>query len=114
MSGIDGGLYNPQCPPGDRVFSKFNIWHERVSEEFLEKIFSPVQEVSLAGWRWPREGGKIFMGEKLVINIGPAMKDVFPWDNDPGFWEVNVGSRSLDDFSHINGIDCIDWRVDEN
>src|SRR4051812_6794963 len=83
--------------------------HEQVDEAFLDEVLDPMTEVSFGGWQWPRPGHRIFLGDGLVADIGPAMEDHAPWGNKPGFSEVQIGSNDPALLSYVDQIQGVDW-----
>ncbi|MGW2883427.1 hypothetical protein ACWDBP_46235 [Streptomyces sp. NPDC001233] len=82
---------------------------EQVEEERLDEILAPMTEVSFSGWQWPRPGHRIFLGDGLIADVGPAMEDHAPWGNKPGFTEVQIGSNNPALLSYVDEMSGIDW-----
>jgi hypothetical protein len=82
---------------------------EQVAEEHLDEILAPMTEVDFAGWRWPRPGHKIFLGEGLIADVGPAMEDRAPWGNRIGFAEVQIGSLNSTLLAYVDALSDIEW-----
>jgi hypothetical protein len=82
---------------------------EQVEEAHLDQILAPMTEVSFGGWQWPRPGHRIFLGDGLLADVGPAMEDRAPWGNKPGFVEVQIGSNNPALLSYMDEMPGIDW-----
>lgn len=82
---------------------------EQVEEVHLDQILAPMTEVSFGGWQWPRPGHRVFLGDGLVADVGPAMEDHAPWGNKPGFAEVQIGSSNPELLSYLDEMPGIDW-----
>ncbi|MFD8810172.1 hypothetical protein ACFV23_01380 [Streptomyces sp. NPDC059627] len=82
---------------------------DQVEVSRLEEILAPMTEVSFGGWLWPRPGHKIYLGEGLLADVGPAVADRAPWGDKPGFADVQIGSVDSDRLSYIDSIPNIDW-----
>ncbi|GGQ88612.1 MULTISPECIES: hypothetical protein [Streptomyces] len=80
-----------------------------VPDSRLPEILATLQEVSFGGWLWPRPGHKIFLGEGLIANVGPAMEDRAPWGNVPGYWEVQIGAIDAIRLDYLDGMHDIRW-----
>ncbi|MFF4260439.1 hypothetical protein ACFY1L_55950 [Streptomyces sp. NPDC001663] len=82
---------------------------DAVPESLLAEILSPMEEVAFGGWRWPSPGGRVFVSDALVANIGPAVEDSAPWGDRPGYAEVQIGSSRPGLLSYLDEIEGIDW-----
>ncbi|GAA4119381.1 hypothetical protein GCM10022284_75100 [Streptomyces hundungensis] len=91
----------------------FNAKSKRACEQVelvhLDRILAPMSEVSFGGWGWPRPGHKIFLGDGLIADVGPAMEDRAPWGNKDGFVEVQLGGNEPDRISYVDQISDIHW-----
>jgi hypothetical protein len=86
-------------------------WREctQVAVELVPKILTPMTEVAFSGWRWPRRGGRVFMSETLLAEVGPAMKPNAPWEDRPGYAEVRVAAIESTHLAYLDEMTSIDW-----
>ncbi|MFF8947000.1 hypothetical protein ACF1A5_33030 [Streptomyces sp. NPDC014864] len=82
---------------------------ESVKNEHIARIVAPMTEVNFGGWYWPRPGHRIFVGEGLIADIGPAMEDQEPWGDKPGYSEVQIGATTASNLSYLDDIPETDW-----
>jgi hypothetical protein len=82
---------------------------ECVNNDHLAQILAPMTEVAFEGWYWPRTGHRIFASESLIADVGPAMEDVEPWGNKPGFSEVQVGAIAASSLEYLVAIPGTEW-----
>lgn len=84
--------------------SPVRIQHPALAEHLIAEMIAEMEEVRFGGWRWPLPGGRIFIGDGVVMTVGPAVSSEFPWGPQPGFFTVRLGassSVSLEAFRNI-------------
>ncbi|MDT0396795.1 MULTISPECIES: hypothetical protein [Streptomyces] len=80
-----------------------------VPDSKLPEILTKMQQVSFNGWLWPRPGHQIFLGEGIIADIGPAMKNQSPWENHRGYTEVQIGATNSELLDHLDEMRDIKW-----
>ncbi|MEU9450635.1 hypothetical protein [Streptomyces sp. NPDC048277] len=83
----------------------------QVSNETLPAVLVAMEEIGFGGWRWPRPGRRMFMSEKLIANVGPAMDFRAPWRNREGFSSVGISGINQQDLEYLDGITSIKWVI---
>ncbi|CAM5580351.1 hypothetical protein STENM36S_08545 [Streptomyces tendae] len=81
----------------------------QVPDSKLPEILAPMQMISFKDWTWPRPKQRIFMGDGLLANIGPAMEDHSPWSNRAGYVEVQAGATDPAHLEYLDSIPEIQW-----
>lgn len=81
----------------------------QVEESLLPEILRPLEQVDFGEWRWPRPGGKVFVGGGMIAQIGPAIAPGRPGENRPGFCEVRVAAKAESSVQYLLEIDSISW-----
>jgi hypothetical protein len=81
----------------------------QVPDSKLPEILAPMQMISFNDWNWPRPKQRIFMGDGLLANIGPAMEDHSPWRNRVGYVEVQAGATDPAHLEYLDSITEIQW-----
>ncbi|MFE0739155.1 hypothetical protein [Streptomyces sp. NPDC058855] len=82
---------------------------DEVELGLLQSILTPMTEVAFGGWRWPRPGHRIFMNSTLIADIGPAIEEVEPWGDKPGYVSIQIGSSTQTGLAYLDEIHAIDW-----
>ncbi|WP_328759274.1 hypothetical protein [Streptomyces sp. NBC_00271] len=82
---------------------------DEVKEELLSEILAPMTEVSFRGWRVPRAGHRVFMGDSLIADVGPALQDHAPWGLKSGYVQIQIGSKEPAAMTYLDKISNLDW-----
>ena len=69
-----------------------------IEDSAVVEVTSRMQEICFGGWRWPLPGGRIFVGDGIVITTGPAVSPQYPWGPRSGFSTMRCGAPSIVDF----------------
>jgi hypothetical protein len=82
---------------------------ESVKNEHIPQIIAPLTEVDFGEWYWPRPGHRLFMSEKVIADVGPAMEDHEPWGDKPGYSEVQVGAVNASALTYLEDVPDTEW-----
>jgi hypothetical protein len=72
--------------------------YDSIEDSAVVEITSRMQEVCFGGWRWPLPGGRIFVGDGIVVTTGPAVSHQYPWGPRSGFSTMRCGASTTFDF----------------
>lgn len=75
----------------------------------LSAVLAPMAEVAFGGWGWPGPGHRVFLGEGLVADVGPAMEESAPWGERSGYVEIQIGAKSPELLEYLDEIADIEW-----
>ncbi|MGW4292397.1 hypothetical protein ACWEH1_04995 [Micromonospora chersina] len=86
------------------------FWREspQVQHSFLDAILEGVTEIGFGGWRWPRPGGRMYIGAGSLVEVIPALDPRSPWNLREGWVEVRVAAISEASLKHLDDLP-IDW-----
>ncbi|MFJ3235822.1 hypothetical protein [Streptomyces sp. NPDC086787] len=82
---------------------------DEVEEGILSEILAPMTEISFRGWRVPRAGHRVFMGDALIADVGPALQNHAPWGLRSGYVQVQIGSKGPDPMAYLDKLPGLDW-----
>jgi hypothetical protein len=76
--------------------------HTELPAGRLPEVIAPMTEVRLGGWQWPRPGGRIFLADRLVAEVGPA--------NRPHQLDLRVAGLDDADLAYLDSMAGVDWH----
>jgi len=82
---------------------------DQAPDETLPVLLAPMREVAFGGWRWPRPGYRIFLGDSLVANVGPAVDPRAPWQNRAGYSAVRITAARPPALGYLDGAAAGTW-----
>ncbi|WP_159072830.1 hypothetical protein [Streptomyces glaucescens] len=80
-----------------------------VANARMNDVLAPMTEVATGAWNWPDSDHRLFMGQGIVAEVGPAIDGGAPMDDQSGYSEVQVGATTPAALSFLNAISGIDW-----
>lgn len=74
----------------------------------VPEVLAPLTEVVTGAWNWPDSGHRLFMGQNIIAEVGPAINGGAPIEDMSGYSEVQVGATSASALAYLNAIPA-DW-----
>ncbi|MFH7340598.1 hypothetical protein [Streptomyces sp. KHY 26] len=79
-----------------------------VENSRVRDVLASLTEVAIGAWSWPDVGHRLFMGQGVIVEVGPAIDNGALLDDLSGYSEVQVGAITssrlayLDEFPEID------------
>ncbi|MFF1483894.1 hypothetical protein ACIGZH_08465 [Streptomyces sp. NPDC058319] len=94
---------------GEAIYNApFARYGGSVENARVADVVAPLVEVAIGAWSWPDAGHRIFMGEGILVEVGPAIHNGATLDDSSGFSEVQAGSTVPSGLAYVDGIPGID------
>ncbi|MCX5338237.1 MULTISPECIES: hypothetical protein [unclassified Streptomyces] len=95
---------------GETAYNAPNVrFCDSVQNGRISEVLAPMTEVSFGGWNWPGPDYRIFLGDGIIAEVGPALKDGAALTDISGHSEVHVGAISESALSYLSEIPGTDW-----
>ncbi|MFD1149820.1 hypothetical protein [Saccharothrix hoggarensis] len=91
------------------VTADFGRLCAQLPADLLPGVLTSLEEVGFAGWRWPRPGHRIFLGDSAIANVGPAIDPRAPWRNREGHVAVRIAGIGPSDLDHLDAVPSVKW-----
>jgi hypothetical protein len=82
---------------------------DSVENAKIMEILAPMTEVATGAWKWPDSGHRLFMGQNVIAEVGPAISGGTPLEDSSGHSEVQVGALTPSTLAYLDEIPEIDW-----
>ncbi|MFF8632383.1 hypothetical protein [Streptomyces werraensis] len=73
-------------------------------------ILAPMTEVAIGVWNWPDVDHRLFMGQGIIAEVGPAIYNGAPLGNRGGFSEFQVGAVTSAALDYLEDIPGTEWQ----
>ncbi|MGW0087157.1 hypothetical protein [Streptomyces sp. NPDC003393] len=94
---------------GEAVYNApFTRYGGSVENARVPDVVAPLTEVGIGAWNWPDSGHRIFMGQGIILEVGPAIDHGAPLDDLSGRSEVHVGAKTPSALTYLDEIPGID------
>lgn len=79
-----------------------------VQNSKIHDVLAPMTEVAIGAWNWPDSGHRLFMGQGIIAEVGPAINAGAPLDDPSGYSEVQVGAVTSSALAYLDEFPGID------
>jgi hypothetical protein len=94
---------------GEAVYNApFTKYGGSVANAKVSDILAPLTEVAIGAWNWPDSGHRLFMGQGILVEVGPAISGGAPLSDLSGYSEVQVGASTPSTLAYLEEIPGID------